>query len=126
MKPIALLALLLVAIPAKARPKHWYARWQTYVGVGIMVGANLVDAKTTCDRPGYQEQRFGHGCATAIGLDLGNTALAIGLYSWEQHYGRNADWKPEIFMRDWSLPIIEGSIMGAAAIHNATLPKLGQ
>ena len=120
-KLTALIVLLSMSvIPADAKP--FYKRWQFYVGAGVILAANLADRQTTCDRPGYPEQRFGAGCATATGVTLGAAAGEIALNALAYHVYRNGKSKSIELFRDWAIPVGVGTIEGYAAYSNAQLP----
>jgi hypothetical protein len=120
----SLVALLLLALApaAGASPKSFLkTHWKPIVTIVGLSGAAVADSVTTCQHSQYQEQRFGRGCNTAIGIDLGIVAGGTASYLWARHANRNIEGKGWQAFRDfWLVPAIT-----YGAVHDYKNAQLG-
>lgn len=102
--------------------------WRWWVGEGVIVGATVLDAQSTCRnfRRGYAE---GVGplagqkdCVKTSLFAVGANATYTAMHLWVHRTAKDADVRGEKPMSYMLIPGIVFAIHGSAAIHNYRLP----
>jgi hypothetical protein len=90
--------MLLLAIPAKATPKHFYRDWRWWTGAAVIVGTELVDVHSSCRvfAEGYHEMnwplRGTRSCGKVASSAMGFAAIGITLHALAWHCVQNDGW----------------------------------
>lgn len=119
--------LLLVAIPAHASPRHWYADKRWWVGEGIIALSVALDAHSSClavnrgvdTSIAFPSRR---SCGADTGIGLGAFAAYTALHAAEWHFGHDDPSRAIRALTPWMLPAVVAPIHLSAAIHNYMLP----
>lgn len=122
-----LVAWLLFAVPASARPRHWYTDWKWWVGESVIVTAVVLDGKSTCDgfKRGLVEGNFVLRGSTSCGKNLGllvvEGAVQTGLHAESYRLLRDdpsPTWRAVSLV---TVPVIACSFHCTAAARNFSL-----
>jgi hypothetical protein len=126
---VLLLAGIVLAAPAHARPRHWYTDWKWYAGEAVIVGAVVADGRSTClgfSRGLVENNPLARGsqsCGASVGALTVGAVAYTGLHAW--YHTLPSDSTPKFWkaVNVVAIPIVVCSFHCTAAINNyAQLP----